>query len=87
MLTCRFFVGRGQPLSAGLHVHDEPGHVVDALRCKDNGWTVWVDGECHVDGPASKGDSKASFNTIIDYVGRPTLQAPVERALYYAGRP
>ncbi len=62
MLTCRYFVTP----SKDLHVHDDPGYMVDAIRCQANGWTVWVDGKCHVEGPYTKGDSKPSF-IIIDY--------------------
>ncbi len=69
MFNCRFFVARNQPLSSGLHVHDDPGHAVDALRCKDNGWTVWTDGECHVEGkPATSGDPGVAPITLRNLV-------------------
>ncbi len=35
-VTCRIFT-KGPQL---LHVHDNPGLVVDAQRCADNGWKV-----------------------------------------------
>lgn len=72
MFNCRFFVAKGQPLSRGLHVHDDPGYTVDALRCQDNGWTVWIDGECHVeDMPFTSGDpGPKPATTILDTVSR-----------------
>lgn len=69
MINCRYFVAPG--LSRGLHVHDDPGYVVDALRCQDNGWTVWVDGRCHIDGiPATSGDRPFVVHTIVDALRR-----------------
>jgi len=66
MINCRF---KNDPIG-GMHVHDDPGYVADALRCQANGWTVWVDNKCHVEGPYTMGDTPVHFNTIIDYVRR-----------------
>ena len=66
MFNCRFFVAPGQPLNKGLHVHNDPGYTVDAIRCAANGWTVWEDGKCHVDSPPQSGDPGVRPYTLIE---------------------
>ncbi len=67
MITCRY---KNSPNSPGpSHVHDDPGSMVDAFRCEENGWEVHVDGTCyHPELAHSSGDIQVKFTTIIDII-------------------
>ena len=66
-MICRIFSSPNAPKE--IHVHDDPYSLVDAQRNADNGWKVYMD--CQLpETPFIKGDSKPSFNTVIDNVRR-----------------